>query len=130
MSAHLAVLLLSTVQALANQEVPAQLPARIIEAKAVFIDNRSGCIRARDEFANELGKWNRFRIVYNKGEADVVVVLAVQTAARTTRLNFVDPATGATLWTNSMPWSDRGAVRDLLGDLKARIEEQEHHPGK
>jgi len=45
-----------------------------------------------------------------------------------TTIAFVDPdqSRGTPIWTNGMKWSDRGAVRDLMGDLKQRIERQEH----
>jgi len=104
----------------------APIPARVMQAKTVFVENQSGFDRARDEFADELGKWNRLQIVYDKVSADLVVILTALNSQRTTQIAFVDPTTGDKIWTNSMARSDRGAVRDLLGDLKQRIEQQEH----
>lgn len=117
----------SGVQLQAEQDVHASLPAKVLQARTVFVDNQSGYIRARDEFANELGKWERFRIVYDRSEANLVVILTAQKAQRTLTIAFVDPTTGGRIWTNSAPWSERGAGRDLLGDLRQRIEEQESH---
>src|SRR5580700_5599233 len=114
----LAAALILTIQVSAKQQTLAPIPARVMQAKTVFVENQSGYDRARDEFADELGKWNRLHIVYNKTGADLLAILTVQNGYRTTQIAFVDPVTGDRIWTNSMAWSDRGAVRDLLGDLK------------
>jgi outer membrane protein assembly factor BamB len=121
----LAAALILTIQVTAKQQTLAPIPARVMQAKTVFVENQSGYDRARDEFADELGKWNRLHIVYNKAGADLVVILTALNSQRTTQIAFVDPTTGDNIWTNSMTWSDRGAVRDLLGDLRQRIEQQE-----
>jgi outer membrane protein assembly factor BamB len=121
----LAAALILTIQVTAKQQTLAPIPARVMQAKTVFVENQSGYDRARDEFADELGKWNRLHIVYNKAGADLVVILTALNSQRTTQIAFVDPTTGDKIWTNSMTWSDRGAVRDLLGDLRQRIEQQE-----
>ena len=121
----LAAALVLTIQVCAKQETLARIPARVMQAKTVFVENQSGYDRARDEFADELGKWNRLHIVYNKAGADLVVILTALNSRRTTQIAFVDPTTGDKIWANSMTWSDRGAVRDLLGDLRQRIEQQE-----
>jgi len=126
LSVSLAAALLLTIQVSAKQQALAPVPAKVIQAKTVYVENQSGYDRARDEFADELGKWNRLHIVYDKASADLVVILTALNSQRTTQIAFVDPTTGDTIWTNSMAWSDRGAVRDLLGDLKQRIEQQEH----
>jgi 16S rRNA G966 N2-methylase RsmD len=109
----------------ANQQVTTPIPAKLIQAKSVFIENRSGFDRARDEFVDELGKGNRLHVVYNKTQADVVVILQAQKTQRTTQIVFVDPTTGERIWTNSMMWSERGAARDLMADLEQKIQEQE-----
>ena len=126
LSVFLAAALVLTMQVSAKQQMLAPIPAKVMQAKTVFVENQSGFDRARDEFADELGKWNRLHIVYNKVGADLVVILTALNSQRTTQIAFVDPTTGKKIWTNSMGWSDRGAVRDLLGDLKQRIEQQEH----
>jgi hypothetical protein len=124
-SVFLVAALVLAIQVPAKQQMLAPIPAKVMQAKTVFVENESGYDRARDEFADELGKWNRLHIVYNKTGADLLAILTVQNGYRTTQIAFVDPATGDRIWTNSMAWSDRGAVRDLLGDLKQRIEKQE-----
>jgi hypothetical protein len=121
----LAAALVLTFQVSAKQQMLAPIPSKVVQAKTVFVENQSGYDRARDEFADELGKWNRLHIVYNKAGADLVVILTALDAQRTTQIAFLDPKTGDKIWTNSMAWSDRGAVRDLLSDLKQRIEQQE-----
>jgi hypothetical protein len=124
-SVFLVAALVLAIQVPAKQQMLAPIPAKVMQAKTVFVENQSGYDRARDEFADELGKWNRLHIVYNKTGADLLAILTVQNGYRTTQIAFVDPVTGDRIWTNSMAWSDRGAVRDLLGDLKQRIEKQE-----
>jgi hypothetical protein len=124
-SMFLIAALVLTIGASAMQQTVAPIPAKVIQAKTVFVENQSGHDRARDEFTDELGKWNRLHIVYHKNVADLVVILTAVNAQRTTQLTFVDPKTGGKIWTNSMEWSDQGAVRDLLTDLKQRIERQE-----
>jgi hypothetical protein len=124
-SVFLVAALVLAIQVPAKQQMLAPIPAKVMQAKTVFVENQSGYDRARDEFADELGKWNRLHIVYNKTGADLLAILTVQNGYRTTQITFVDPETGDRIWTNSMVWSDRGAVRDLLGDLKQIIEKQE-----
>jgi hypothetical protein len=124
-SVFLVAVLVLAIQVPAKQQMLAPIPAKVMQAKTVFVENQSGYDRARDEFADELGKWNRLHIVYSKTGADLLSILTVQNGYRTTQIAFVDPETGDRIWTNSMAWSDRGAVRDLLGDLKQRIEKQE-----
>jgi len=125
LSVFLAAALALTIQVSARQQMLAPIPAKVMQAKTVFVENQSGYDRARDEFADELGKWNRLQIVYNKAGADWVVILTALNSQRTIQIAFVDPTTDGKIWANSMAWSDRGAVRDLLGDLKQRIEQQE-----
>jgi hypothetical protein len=126
LSVLLAAALIPAIQVAAKQQMLSPIPAKVMKAKTIFVENQSGYDRARDEFAGELGKWNRFRIVYNRAGADLVVILTAVNTERTTQIAFIDPTTGDKIWNNSMAWSERGAVRDLLGDLKQRIEQQDH----
>jgi hypothetical protein len=45
------------------QQMLAPVPAKVMQAKTVFVENQSGYDRARDEFSDELGKWNRLHII-------------------------------------------------------------------
>jgi hypothetical protein len=126
LSVFLTAALVLAIQVSRKQQMLAPIPEKVVQAKTVFVENQSGYDRARDEFADELGKWNRLQIVYNKAGADLVVILTALNSERTIQMAFVDPTTDGKIWTNSMAWSDRGAVRDLLDDLKKRIEQQEH----
>jgi hypothetical protein len=123
----LSAVLLLPIQVSVNQGTRVPLPARVLQAKTVFVDNQSGYVRARDEFADELGKWRRLRIVYSKANADLLVILTTQKTqlSGATQIVFVDPQSGENIWTNSMVWSEQGAVRDLIMDLRQRIEKQE-----
>jgi hypothetical protein len=120
----------------ASQKSAAPLPAKILTARTVFVENRPGLVedRARSEFFDEVYKWNRWRTVAVRAQADLIVVLTahqkqpISPATQyigTTDITFVDPATQRRVWSNSMPWSEQGAVRDLIGDLKQRLERQE-----
>ena len=65
LSVSLAASFVLTIQVCAMQQTLAPIPAKIMRAKTVFLGNQSGCDRSRDEFADELGKWNRLPIVYD-----------------------------------------------------------------
>lgn len=130
MRLSLSLMILAVILSLQSFQVSAQqtpLPTRMLQARTVFIDNQSGFDRARDEFVDELGKWQRVRIVYNSYDADLVAVLAADRVQMTTQLTFSDGKSGESVWTNSLPWSDQGAMRDLMRDLKQRIDNQERN---
>ena len=76
------------IQVSAVQQRPAPIPAKIIRAKTVFLENQSGYDRVRDAFADELGKWNRLHIVYGKTGAGLGVGLTAPNAQRRTSIAF------------------------------------------
>lgn len=128
--------MLISLGAIANRAKPAALPAKILNAKTVFVENHSALDedRARSEFFDEVNKWNRWEIVSNRTDADLIVVLTPHQKHPInpsnphigfTEITIADGATGRRMWRNSMPWSDRGAVRDLVADLKQRIKRQQ-----
>jgi len=114
---RLALFLALTAGLLSTSHVSAQaqpqLPARLLRARTVFIDNESGFDRARDEFVDEMGKSQHLRIVYNRADADVIAILIADRARMTSQLTFTDASTGANIWTSSRMWSNQGAVREL-----------------
>ena len=59
-----------------NKQAP--LPERIVQAKTLFVDNQSKYADVADRFYEEMGKWKRFRIVLNRVDADLIVVLTTQ----------------------------------------------------
>jgi hypothetical protein len=121
----LSAIVFLAVQISATPQGSTSLSPKILRAKTVFVDNQSGYVRARNEFYDEIGKWNRLRIVSDKANADLVVILTAQNTQRTTQMALVDPKTGDIVWFNAMVWSEQGAARDLVVDLRKRIEAQE-----
>jgi hypothetical protein len=130
----------------------APLPQKIMDAKAIYIDNRTANAHAGDELFQGLTNWKRFQIVADKKDADLIFVLNrethQETAAGTTVTNQVgtaqvtsggphtytsgeailtiqDAHDGSTLWTNTKPYSRKGATHDLVDDFKKRVEAQE-----
>jgi hypothetical protein len=56
----------------------APLPEQILQAKTVYIDNRSGLAYIGDRAYDELSKWGRFKIVKTAKDADVVFLLSAE----------------------------------------------------
>jgi len=135
----------------ANAQVQTPLPDKILQARTVFVENQSKYVNVADNFYEAISKWKRLRIAANKSDADLVVVLSTDEhealasnygvyATRhimtggggtysytdgSTQMSLIDPASGVIIWTNTMPWSKKGATRQLVNDLKKRIERQE-----
>jgi len=124
---------LSTVQA---QDAPAL--GKIKKADTVAIDC-SECVRtlakAADIAEQELTAWNRFRLVDDPKQADLVFIFSANpyTGDYLTRkgaderpvkvdgtiLTVIDPHTGEELWSDSKRW---GSIR-IAGETKALIDE-------
>jgi len=54
----------------------APLPSKVMTAKTVYIDNRTGYERFSDRAYDELQKWGRFRVVDSARDADLVFLLS------------------------------------------------------
>ena len=91
-----------------HAQVRTPVPAKVMRARTVFVDNLSGFDRARDELVDELGRWQRLRIVYDRSQADLVAVLRADRARMTAQLAFADSETGENVWANTMKWSKQG----------------------
>src|SRR5260370_10385114 len=126
-----------------------------MQAKSVYIENKTGDAERGDVFFKELTKWKRFSIVSEKSKADLVFVLGMKTHEAvasnnvrvtnkisdntsmttgggvysyedgTVSLDVVDASDGTSVWTNTKSFSHSGATKDLVNDLKNRIEYQE-----
>jgi len=59
-----------------KQHLP--LPATVLAAKTVFIDNQTGMAKLGDRAYEELKKWGRFQIVPDRKQADLVFLLTAQ----------------------------------------------------
>lgn len=54
----------------------AQVPDRLMEAKSAFVVNGGVWFKVFDKFYAELAKWNRFRLVERKEDADITILLS------------------------------------------------------
>ena len=54
----------------------APIPSKLRSAKTAFVVNDGSWYKVFDKFYGELKKWNRFRFVESKDQADIVIVLS------------------------------------------------------
>jgi hypothetical protein len=54
----------------------APLPAKVLTAKTVYLDNKTGYEIFADRAYDEFAKWGRFRVVQSAKDADLVVLLS------------------------------------------------------
>jgi hypothetical protein len=121
-----------------------------VNAKTVFYTNDTGNSRFGDDLYQELKKWDRWRVVTDRGKADLILVLSVEglistgtvTAAgnsasgtavtapikaSTWYIHLVDPNSGGILWTSQHTlgarlWQSWGSVaRSLLSAVQKRM---------
>ena len=62
----------------------APLPASVLAAKSVYIDNQTGYTQVTDKAYEALSKWGRFKIVKDAKDADLVLRFTADTAGRPT----------------------------------------------
>ena len=60
------------------------LPASVLAAKTVFIDNQTGFSQITDKAYEALTKWGRYKIVKDKKDADLVLQFTADTQGRPT----------------------------------------------
>lgn len=111
---------------------PAPLPDKLLSAKTVFLDNKSGTAYIGDDAYDSMSKWGRFSLVNADAKPDVIFRLQVRSedggtvtsgdvtddhngganvamrssavVFRYTVLSVVDPATNEVLWQNEVRW--------------------------
>jgi hypothetical protein len=124
-------------------------------ATTAYIQNNSGIAKFSDRCYDELSKWGHFKIVSDPRDADVIFQIGshVQTSrysgqSRTdaygnTNTTLSEDSTGFTtisvldhmanvLWTDTRRWGGllngfRSATRDVVRELRKRMEEQQKH---
>jgi hypothetical protein len=81
-----------------RKDVPAApIPAVIVNAKKVFLNNGGGSDLAYDSFYAEMKKWGRYEIVGSPEEADLIVELSYFVQDRGTHVwSSTNTYTGAT----------------------------------
>jgi hypothetical protein len=134
---------------------PAPLPAQVVAARKIYVDNRTGDAAMKNLAYLELTKWGRFQIVESPQKADVVLRLfgrdtatfvpageksyvynPASSVARLqgadeqvpggfTRLTLVDPKTGVALWTEQRKTRDPETRQHLVDGLREAIEQTE-----
>jgi hypothetical protein len=115
----------------------APLPASVIAAKTVYIDNQTGHPEISDRAYDALTKWGRFKIVKDAKDADLVLRFTANTKGRpmpprndidispTPVILSVRDQTDNELWTVSKDQPLRSQTRLDLDEFKKRIEAQE-----
>ncbi|MCX6616465.1 MAG: hypothetical protein NTZ98_10250 [Acidobacteria bacterium] len=129
---------------LAAKDVFPPLPAAILEAKSVCIENQTGEAAPADTAYRFLLKWKRYRIESQCASADLrlsfsfsagepgqrVVLLptpfGIIGASRSVRDGFTtirvtSVTTGEELFKNTHAWNPKGATNTLLEDFKKRV---------
>ena len=113
------------------------LPASVIAAKTVYIDNQTGHTEITDRAYEALSKWGRLKILQNAKDADLVLRFTADTAGRPTPphndidisptpIHFsVFDQTNSELWTVSKNEPFHSQTRLDINEFRKRIEEQE-----
>ena len=128
-------------------EIFPALPAKVIQAKSVYIDCDS-CVRGMEKAnraaVESLADWKRFTLAQDPKKADLVFLFSANpylgdyvtregTDKRpvqivNTYMNVVDPRSGASLWGDasiSGSWRVAGATKGLIGEFRARLEAED-----
>jgi hypothetical protein len=70
------VIVATSFVAYANDHKHVPLPSKVLTAKTVYLDNRTGYEKFSDRAYDELQKWGRFRVVSSAKDADLVFLLS------------------------------------------------------
>lgn len=132
----------------------APLPAKVLAAKTIHIQNESGYAEMVDNAYTSLKAWGRYQLVDAKEKADLILLLTVATEQKEShetvsiynpktgwshgtvgtpstyawtfsQTRLIDPATGDTVWADERAWIGKPAIEELIKGLRERIEEQE-----
>jgi hypothetical protein len=115
----------------------APLPASVIAAKTVYIDNQTGHAEIADRAYDTLSKWGRFKILKDAKDADLVLRFTANTNGRPTPPgNDIDVSptpvvfsvrdqANNELWSVSKNKPLHSQTRLDIDEFKKRIEEQE-----
>ena len=133
--AALAIALVVSPSHAKDKHVP--LPASVIAAKTVYIDNETGHAEITDRAVDALTKWGRFKILKDAKDADLVLRFTANTNGRPTPpgndidvsptpvvLSIRDQANNE-LWSVSKDKPLHSQTRLDIDEFKKRIEEQE-----
>jgi hypothetical protein len=149
-----AIVFLSVPIALANKKNTA-VPAKVLSAKTIYVDNRTTDVRIQYIAEMDLAKWGRFQLVDSVEKAEIVLRLSgantvnvVPSSERTasyyqspehralpsgeesvptgyTRITLLEPKTGAALWTDQTKTKTVKSTGRLVNSLRDAIDQQE-----
>ena len=132
-----ALALMLVVSPIHAKDKHAPLPASVIAAKTVYIDNQTGHTEITDRAYDALSKWGRFKILKDAKDADLVLRFTADTNGRPTPphndidvsptpvlLSVLDQANNL-LWSESKNKPFHSQTRLDIDEFKKRVEEQE-----
>ncbi len=118
-------------QATTGNDKYAPLPDQIVSAKTVFLINETGKAKFGDAVYKQIKTWNRWQVITDKTQADLVLVVTDKGGMKSLNpsfyLNVIDPKTGKELWTcrttmQGKLWRSWDSVAEtLLGDIRKRM---------
>ena len=132
-----ALALILVVSPIHAKDKHAPLPASVIAAKTVYIDNQTGHAEITDRAYDELSKWGRFKILKDEKDADLVLRFTADTNGRPnppgndidvspTPVHFsVRDQTNHELWSVTKNTPFHSQTRQDINEFKKRIQEQE-----
>jgi hypothetical protein len=149
-----AVVLLSFRVAQANEKHGA-LPAKVLAAKTIYVDNQTNDAELQNDALMGLSKWGRFDIVDTPQKADIVLRLSGSSVVKfvpggepsatynpkpvsassaaaeelappgCTRITLIEPKSGNTLWTDLRKTANAQEKSRLLDSLHEAVDQQE-----
>jgi hypothetical protein len=141
-------------------EKPGAVPAKVLSAKTIYVDNQTNDAELQHDAYMGLGKWGRYDIVDSPQKADLVLRLSGSSvvkfvpggeAAATynpkpvseksgageelappgrTRLVLIEPKSGTTLWSDVRKTSNAQEKSKLLEGLHDAVDQTERKHGK
>jgi hypothetical protein len=132
----------------------ASLPASVISAKTVYVDNQTISAELLNTAYTELAKWGRLQVVDNPQKADIVIRLSNGNYVRfvpggdnvptadpkpgknnfigadeavppgSTRISLVDPKTGNSLWSDIRKTDNAKAATHMLDGLREALDQR------
>jgi hypothetical protein len=153
--AMIVTVLLSGAHVTLANDKPGSMPATILSARALFVENQTSDAQFENSAFTELTKWGRFQIVDAPQKADVILrvsngnhvrpVSAEELDARVAskvpaeeavpagfiRISLVEAKTGNALWSDLKKSNGSQPPRGMLENLRSAIEQlQKSHAAK
>jgi hypothetical protein len=111
-----------------QQTQHAPLPAKVLTARTIYIDNQSGWAEAADKAYGQLKAWGKYQIVDAKEKADLILVLTViemqQGGQESSWVSTYNSQTGAwthgtisTPSTNTVRYTEIRLIDPATGDM-------------